>query len=169
LGGHKFGAHDALPWLALGWAMYGLYLVFVVIAGRARRTNRNLPAAAVGLAVNVGCLFALVPPLGISGAGIALVVAYAAMIGVLYALTRSLFTVAFEWDRLARLLAVLVGVSVAGEVLLPTHGAGGFILRALAWCAIFPLLRFAGFFRSAEIARVAGIVTSALLARRRRA
>ena len=32
-----FGAYDALPWLALGWALYGLYLVFIVIAGpRAR-------------------------------------------------------------------------------------------------------------------------------------
>jgi O-antigen/teichoic acid export membrane protein len=163
----KFGAHDALPWLALGWAMYGLYLVFVVIAGRARRTNRNLPAAIVGLAVNVGCLFALVPPLGISGAGIALVIAYAAMIAVLYGLTRSLFTVAFEWDRLARLVAVLAGVSVAGELLLPTSGAAGFILRSLAWCLIFPLLRLAGFFRGAEIARAASIVTSALLARKR--
>jgi O-antigen/teichoic acid export membrane protein len=162
-----FGAHDALPWLALGWAMYGLYLVFVVIAGRARRTNLNLPAALVGLAVNVGSLFALVPPLGISGAGIALVIAYAAMIGVLYGLTRSLFTVSFEWDRLGRLLAVLGGVSVAGELLLPTSGAAGFILRGLAWCLIFPLLRFAGFFRTAELARAASIITSALLARKR--
>ena len=48
-----FGAYRALPWLALGWALYGLYLVFVVIAGRARVTSRNLPAAAAGLAVNV--------------------------------------------------------------------------------------------------------------------
>ena len=32
-----FGAYRALPWLALGWALYGLFLVLVVIAGRARR------------------------------------------------------------------------------------------------------------------------------------
>ena len=41
-----FGAHTALPWLALGWALYGLFLVFLAIAGRARVTTRNLPAAA---------------------------------------------------------------------------------------------------------------------------
>jgi O-antigen/teichoic acid export membrane protein len=30
-----FGAHTALPWLALGWTLYGLYLVLIVITGRA--------------------------------------------------------------------------------------------------------------------------------------
>ena len=63
------GAHHALPWLALGWALYGLYLIFVVISGRARRTRRNLPAALAGLAVNVVGAVLLVPPLGIAGAG----------------------------------------------------------------------------------------------------
>ena len=56
-----FGAYKALPWLALGWALYGLYLVFIVIAGRARVTSRNFPAAAAGLAVNVALLVLLVP------------------------------------------------------------------------------------------------------------
>ncbi len=41
-----FDAYRALPWLALGWALYGLYLVFVAIAGRARVTSRNFPAGA---------------------------------------------------------------------------------------------------------------------------
>jgi O-antigen/teichoic acid export membrane protein len=163
-----FGAHDALPWLALGWALYGLYLIFVVIAGRARRTRRNLPAALVGLAVNIGGLFALVPPLGISGAGIALAIAYTAMIAVIYLLTRNLFSVGFEWGRLTRLLVVLVGVSVAGELLLPTSGAWGFLLRALAWCAIFPLLRMAGFFSVAELARIATLAARIVGQRRGR-
>jgi O-antigen/teichoic acid export membrane protein len=164
---HDYGAHDALPWLALGWALYGLYLIFVVISGRARRTRRNLPAALVGLAVNLGGLFLLVPALGISGAGIALVIAYAAMILVIYQLTRSVFSVGFEWERLARLLAVLAGVSVAGELLLPTSGAAGFLLRGLAWCAIFPLLRIAGFFNAAELARIATLAARIVRQRRR--
>src|SRR5208282_5353562 len=75
-----FNAHRALPWLALGWALYGLYLVFIAIAGRARVTSRNFPAAAAGLAVNVTLLMVLVPNsgagLGIAGAGLALCGAY---------------------------------------------------------------------------------------------
>ena len=164
---HDYGAHSALPWLALGWALYGLYLIFVVISGRARRTRRNLPAALAGLAVNIGALFLLVPRLGIAGAGIALDLAYAAMLIVIYWLTKSLFTVGFEWDRLGRLVAVLAGVSVAGELLLPTHGAAGFLLRGLAWCAILPLLRAVGFFRAAELA-AAGAFAARILRRRGR-
>ena len=59
-----YGAHEALPWVALGWALYGLFLVLVTMAGRAQVTIRNAPAALCGLAVNVALLALLVPPLG---------------------------------------------------------------------------------------------------------
>jgi O-antigen/teichoic acid export membrane protein len=138
-----FGAYKALPWLALGWALYGLYLVFVVIAGRARVTSRNFPAAAVGLVVNVALLVLLVPHggagLGIEGAGIALCGAYMAMIVVIYLLTRSLFRVGFQWRRLAQLTAIFAGVAVSGELLLPTHGFAGLALR-VAWLGLVPAL-----------------------------
>jgi O-antigen/teichoic acid export membrane protein len=138
-----FGAYRALPWLALGWALYGLYLVFVAIAGRARVTQRILPAAAAGLAINVGLLLALVPAdgagLGIAGAGLALCGAYTAMLVVMYALTRRLFAVGFEYRRLAQLVAVLAAVAVSGELLLPTAGLGGLLAR-IAWLSLVPIL-----------------------------
>ena len=137
-----FGAHSALPWLALGWSLYGLYLVFIAIAGRARVTARNLPAAAVGLAVNVALLTLLVPSsragLGIAGAGLALCGAYVAMLIVMYLLTRSLFKVGFEWRRLLQLTAILAGVAVSGELLLPDDGFAGLALR-IAWLALVPV------------------------------
>ncbi len=136
-----FDAHRALPWLSLGWALYGLYLVFVAISGRARVTSRNLPAAAVGLAVNVALLLLLVPAsgagLGIAGAGLALCGAYLAMLAVIYALTRSLFRVGFEWRRLAQLVAIFGGVAVSGELLLPDRGALGLLTR-IAWFGARP-------------------------------
>ena len=163
LAAHPFyGAYRALPWLALGWALYGLYLVFVVIAGRARVTSRNFPAAAAGLAVNIALLLVLVPAggagLGIAGAGIALCGAYAAMLVVMYALTRNLFRVGFEWSRLARLVAILAGVGVSGELLLPAHGLGGVASRA-AWLAWVPaLLALARFFTPRELARARALL-----------
>jgi len=157
-----FGAHRALPWLALGWALYGLYLVFIVIAGRARVTSRNLPAAAVGLAVNIALLVLLVPHggagLGIKGAGIALCGAYASMLVVIYLLTRGLFRVSFEWRRLAQLTAILAGVAVSGELLLPTHGLGGFVLR-IVWLGLIPaLLLLTRFFHPHERERARALV-----------
>ncbi|MDQ6729243.1 MAG: oligosaccharide flippase family protein, partial [Actinomycetota bacterium] len=124
-----FGAYRALPWVALGWALYGLWVVFLVIAGRAKVTTRNFPASLAGLAANVILIVALVPPLGIAGAGIALSGAYVVMLGVMYALTRNVFHVAFEWLRLARLVVVMGGLAAAGDLVLPTHGAVGLLTR----------------------------------------
>ena len=149
-----YGAYRALPWLALGWALYGLWVVFLVIAGRAKITTRNFPASLAGLLGNVALLIALVPPLGIAGAGIALCGAYAVMLAVMHVLTRRAFTVAFEWRRLAQLVVVMGGVAVAGDLLLPTHGALGLLTRAAAFLAIPPLLYFTGFAHRQELGKL---------------
>jgi O-antigen/teichoic acid export membrane protein len=149
-----FQAHEALPWVALGWAMYGLFLVLVTIGGRAGVTTRNLPAALAGVIVNVTVLVVLVRPLGIAGAGIALVAAYSVMLVVLHLLTRRLFAVPFEWGRLGHALALLAGIAVAGELLLPTAGVDGFVLRSLALAAIPLAFLATGFMRADERAGV---------------
>ena len=46
--------------------------------------------------------------------------------------------------------------------------AAGFLLRAVAWCAILPLLRAVGFFRAAEL-DAAGAFAGRILRRRGRA
>jgi O-antigen/teichoic acid export membrane protein len=150
-----FGAHAALPWLALGWTLYGLYQVLIVITGRARVTRLNLPAALVGLAVNVALLLLLVPSsganLGIAGAGIALCGAYVAMLAVLRLLTRRVFPVAFDWWRLTLLTLILGGVAVSGELLLPTAGFAGLLARVV-WLAWIPaLLLVTRFFVPSEL------------------
>lgn len=132
-----YGASEALPWVALGWALYGLVLVLVTVAGRAKVTTRNFPATAAGLVVNVIVLILLVEPLGIAGAGIALCAAYVVIVGVLHVLTRRLFVVPFEWARMARAVIVLTALGVGGELLLPTDGADGLALR-LAVLALAP-------------------------------
>lgn len=157
-----FEAHEALPWVALGWAMYGLFLVLVTIGGRVGVTTRTFPAALAGVLVNVLALVVLVEPLGIAGAGIALCISYGVMLVVLHLMTRRLFAVPFEWARLAHAVFLLAGVGVAGELLLPDAGASGFVLRALALGAL-PLLFVVT--RFASPAEVAGLRD--LLARRR--
>jgi O-antigen/teichoic acid export membrane protein len=137
--------------VALGWALYGLSLVLVAMAGRAQVTVRNAPAAVCGLAVNVLLLALLVPSLGIAGAGLALVGAYAVTLIALWVLTRRLFPVAFEWGRLALFVAVTGGLTVAGELLLPTAGAAGLLGRALVLAAIPCALYALRFFRPGEL------------------
>jgi O-antigen/teichoic acid export membrane protein len=160
-----FGAYKALPWLALGWTLYGLYQVMIAITGRARVTRRNVPAAAAGLAVNVVLLVLLVPSgglgLGIAGAGIALCGAYVAMVTVMHLLTRAVFAVDFQWQRLAKLSAIFAGVAVSGELLLPSAGLAGLLLRAL-WLALIPaLLLLTRFFEANEREQVRALVLDA--------
>ena len=158
-----FGAYRALPWVALGWALYGLWVVFLVIAGRAKVTTRNFPASLAGLAANVILIIVLVPKWGIAGAGIALCGAYVVMLAVMYRLTRAAFAVQFEWGRLAGLVVVMGGLAALGDLLLPTHGAVGFLTRALVFLLIPVVLLAGGFAHPAELNQV-----RALLARFRR-
>jgi O-antigen/teichoic acid export membrane protein len=160
-----FGAHTALPWLALAWTLYGLYQVLIVITGRARVTKRNIPAALAGLGINVLLLLVLVPHgganLGIAGAGIALCGAYVVMLGTMHLLTRRVFPVGFEWGRLTQLALILGGVAVSGELLLPTAGAGGLLLRVV-WLALIPaLLLVTRFFAPNERAQALALLADA--------
>jgi hypothetical protein len=138
---HDYGAHDALPWLALGWALYGLYLIFVVISGRARRTRRNLPAALVGLAVNIaGCSCSCRQARHLrrrNRAGDRL----------RGDAPRHLLADAQRLQRRLRMGAARPAAGGARRRLgrrragpADLRGAAGFLLRGLAWCAIVPLL-----------------------------
>jgi O-antigen/teichoic acid export membrane protein len=153
-----FGAYKAMPWVSLGWAMYGLWVVLLVIAGRANVTRRNFPAALAGLIANVVLLIVLVPSFGLAGAGIALCGAYLAMLGVMHLLIRRAFAASFEWRRLAQLVVVMGGLTVAGELLLPTHGAVGCITRLGVFAGIPVALLASGFAHREELQRARSLV-----------
>jgi O-antigen/teichoic acid export membrane protein len=157
-----YEAHEALPWVALGWAGYGLFLVFVVIAGRAKVTVTQLPAALAGLVVNVVLLVLLVDPLGIAGAGIALGASYVVMMIVLGVLTRRSFRVPFETGRLVHAVLVVAGITIAGELVLPESGVGGVVLRALALGTIPVVLALTRFARPDERATLSAFSGGAL-------
>jgi len=161
-----YDAYKALPWLALGWALYGLWVVFLTIAGRAKVTTRNFPAAIVGLATNVVLLVTLVGPFGLAGAGIALCGAYALMLAFMHLLTRRQFAVTFEWGRLAQLVVVVGGLAVVGDLLLPTHGALGLLSRLLVCAAIGPALLATGFVHPAELRQARALLERVMAGRR---
>ncbi len=161
-----FGGYVAVPWLSLGWALYGLWVVFLVIAGRAKVTRRNFPAALIGLVANVVLLLVLVPRYGIAGAGVALCGAYLAMLGVMHLLVRSAFSVHFEWRRLAHIVLVMAGLAVAGDILLPASGLTGFLSRAAVFAAIPLVLLATGFAHGQELTQAAGLITRARAYRR---
>jgi O-antigen/teichoic acid export membrane protein len=145
-----FDSYEAIGLISTAVTLYALYLVLVVILGRTGRTEFNFPAAVGGLIANVALNLILVPPLGIVGAGLALVASYLVVLALMYGFTQRLFPVSYEWGRLARVtltVAVLVG---AAELLMPTSGFAGLLGRA-ALLSAYPFVLFAtGFFTPEE-------------------
>jgi O-antigen/teichoic acid export membrane protein len=149
-----FASYEAVGLVCTGITLYALYLVLVVILGRTARTEFNFPAAAAGTAANVALNLLLVPPLGIVGAGIALVASYAVVLVVMFVFTQRLFHVPYEWLRLGQALALAAALVTAGELLLPTDGIEGFASRTAVWLA-YPLALWASGFLSDEERRAA--------------
>jgi O-antigen/teichoic acid export membrane protein len=134
-----FAAHEAVGLVATGVMLYALYFVLIVVIGRTGRTELSFPATVTGMVSNVILNLLLVPPLGIVGAGLALVASYVLLLIVMYAFTQRLFPVPYEWRRLGQVAGLAIGLTAAGELLLPTHGAVGLVARVGVWL-LFPAL-----------------------------
>lgn len=145
-----FEAFEAVGLISAGAALYGLYMVQVVILGRTGRTEFNLPATFAATAANVGLNLILVPPYGIVGAGLALVLSYVVVLGLMYAFTQRLFPIPYEWGRLVRVLFLAALVIAAGELVAPAEGLPGLAARLLFWAAYPLLLLVTGFLNPQE-------------------
>jgi O-antigen/teichoic acid export membrane protein len=145
-----FGSYKAVGLIATGVTLYALYMVLVVILGRTGRTEFNFPATLAALAANVALNLLLVPPLGIVGAGLALVASYLVVLALMYGFTQRLFPVPYQWGRLARIVLVSSALVGLGELLLPTSGAGGLLGRTVLWLLYPASLLAIGFFTEGE-------------------
>lgn len=145
-----FDAYEVVGLIAAAVTLYALYMVMVVILGRTGRTEYNFPAAIAALVSNVVLNLLLVPPLGIVGAGLALVASYLVVIALMYWFTQRLFPVPYEWGRLARVLFAAAALVGLGELVMPTSGFGGLVGR-LALALLYPLVLLgSGFFTAEE-------------------
>jgi O-antigen/teichoic acid export membrane protein len=145
-----FDSFKAVGLVTTGVTLYALYMVLVVILGRTGRTEFNLPATLTATVVNVALNLALVPSMGIVGAGLALVASYLVVLALMYVFTQRLFPVPYEWGRLARIVLTAAALVGLGELVMPTEGAAG-LLGRLALVLCYPaLLLLSGFFSEGE-------------------
>jgi O-antigen/teichoic acid export membrane protein len=165
-----FQSYEAVGLISTAVTLYALYMVLLVILGRTGRTEFNFPATGAALAANVILNLVLVPPLGIVGAGLALVASYLVVVALMYGFTQRLFPVPYEWSRLARIVLVSAALVGLGELLLPTDGLAGLAGRVLLWLAYPAILLLSGFFTAEERGWLAQLRhPGALLARYRAA
>ena len=144
-----FGSYKAIGLIATGVTLYALYMVLVVILGRTGRTEFNFPATIAALVANVALNLVLVPPLGIVGAGLALVASYLVVLALMYAFTQRLFPVPYEWGRLARVVLASAALVGLGRTAAADRRLRGLAARTALWLA-YPLVLLAGGFFTAE-------------------
>jgi O-antigen/teichoic acid export membrane protein len=127
--------------------------VLAIGSGRARRTQLNWIVTGAGAAVNVGLNFWLIPRYGMVGAAISTLVAYVVLFIGMTLYSQSVFPVAYQWRRVATVLAVAVGLTIAARA------TGLSFAPSLALVVIYPLVLAAlGFYLPAERARIRRLV-----------
>jgi O-antigen/teichoic acid export membrane protein len=154
-----FDSYKTIGLVSTGVMLYALYLVLVIVLGRTGRTEFNFPATGAGTLVNIGLNLALLPSLGIVGAGISLVASYAVVLVLMYVFTQRLFHVPYEWPRLSQAVGLASLLVLVGELLVPTSGLGGLAGRTALWLA-YPLLLWMTNFLSDEEREAAARVLS---------
>jgi O-antigen/teichoic acid export membrane protein len=161
-----FDSYEAIGPLALGAALYGIYLALLVILGRTGRMEFNFPATIAATAANVALNLLLVPPYGIVGAGVALVLSYVVVIVLMGWFTQRLFPIPWQWARLTLIAGSGAAIVVAGELLLPTDGFLGLLSRAVLWLAYPLVLWFGGAVDREERRQIRELLDPAELRRR---
>jgi O-antigen/teichoic acid export membrane protein len=120
------------------------------VLGRTGRTEFNFPATLAGVATNIVLNVLLLPPLGILGAGVALVCSYMVVLVLMFIFTQRLFPVPYEWGRLAKAVIAASIVIAVGLAFVPDDGFGPLALRILLVLALPVLMLAFDFFTPVE-------------------
>ncbi len=144
-------AVSVLPIVAVAFALQGVYLLTSIGLNLTSRTEfypvATMTAAIVGLVSGA----VLMPPMGVTGAALALVIAYVTQAAVAYAFARRLYPIRYEWGRLARVVAAGVLATAVARALPPMPPVPGLLLRGTMAVGVFVALLWAsGFLRVTE-------------------
>jgi len=123
-----------------------------------KRTKLLSYIIAAGATANIGLNVILIPPLGMMGAAIASLLSYAVIDFLAYRTSQSLYEVPFELGRLAKILLVLVTLTVVSS----SFQLNNIWLDSLARLSLMAMfligLAILGFWHSSEISKLKEIV-----------
>jgi O-antigen/teichoic acid export membrane protein len=160
-------AARVVPWIALGVALQGVYLLTSIGLNISKRTEYYPIATGIAAATSVVMNLLLIPVLGIVGSGIANVTAYAVLAGVSWRFAHRFYPIRYEYGRIGRVLAAGVLAFLAGRLLPLSFGPfAGVLVRGTTVVAAFPTaLAVSGVFVPMELERLSEL--TARIRRRR--
>jgi len=145
-------AVPVIPFVALGMAAQGIYLLTSIGLNLTNRTRYYPIATFAALAVGLGAGLVLMPRFGITGAAIAFAASGLTQASVAFALAQRFYPVAYETARLARVIAAGALATVAAMLIVPawTPLASLATRLAITLVGFGALLAVSGFFRKTE-------------------
>ena len=140
-----------LPIVAVAMALQGIYLLTSIGLNLTSRTAFYPVATMTAAVVGLGSGTVLMPLLGVTGAAIALLLAYLTQTVVAYVFARRVYPIHYEWLRLARVVAAGVVAALVAQALPSMPALAGLIARSGATVAVFAgMLWISGFMRATE-------------------
>ena len=134
-----------VPWILLGYVFNGAYIVFIAGAYLEKKTKFLPFITGLGAGVNVVVNFLLIPSMGIMGAALATLAAYAVMAITMFFASQKFYAVQYEWKKVFG-IALAAAISFASfkiihPVPLDLHGE---LLKAgllIMFLALLPAFR----------------------------
>ncbi len=160
-------AAQVVPWIALGVACQGVYLLTSIGLNITKHTEYYPVATGIGAAVSVAMNLLLIPASGILGAAVANTIAYAVLATVAWHFSQRFYPMTYERGRLARVvLAGLLAFAAGRWIPLDVRPFWGVLIRGTIVLVVFPaVLAATGFFIPNELQRL-DFVTGRLRRRR---
>jgi O-antigen/teichoic acid export membrane protein len=145
-------AARVIPFIAVGLACQGVYLLTSIGLNLTSNTKYYPVATFSALGVGLGSGAWLMPAYGLVGAAVSFMLSFVAQAAVAFFLSRSVYPIAYEGSRLARLVASGAIATLVGSWAVPDlPPLTGVLLRALAVVGTYAVLLWvSGFLRATE-------------------
>ncbi|RJQ52753.1 MAG: hypothetical protein C4521_09615 [Actinobacteria bacterium] len=156
-GGAYASAAPVVPVISMAYLFLGLYTVVGVGIGIMKKSKLYFLATGTGAAANISVNLLLIPRLGIVGAAVATVAAYAIMTAVILVLSQRLYYISYETVRMAVAFLLALAAFYA-STLIDAGPLATVALKLSVVLAYMIALVVSGVVKRAEIARVRKLV-----------
>ena len=141
-----------------GFAFYGLYFVVVNVLYAAGRTGAVALTVGAAALLNLGLNAVLIPTMGIAGAAVATLVAYAAMALGTARMAQASTPVSYPWRALALVAGLVAGLFLLAQPSADWAVAPRLAVRAALAAAYVPALFLVGVYRRDDLGRAVALV-----------
>lgn len=152
-----YGAARFVPWIALGVALQGVYLLTSIGLNITKRTVFYPISTGIAAVASVAASLILIPRFGVEAAAWSNAIAYAVLAGTAMWFSQRVYPISYDWGRLARVVvAALLSIMIAKMILpLTVMPIIGVLVRGSVVVASFTgILALLGFFEPREIGRL---------------